>query len=448
MARLFGTDGVRGVAITELTCEIAMNIGKALVTKLDKSKPRPIIIIGKDTRRSSGILEAALIAGIASAGGDVHTIGVVPTPAVAYLVKHYKADAGIMITASHNSAEFNGIKLFNKDGFKFPDEQEDEIEKLVKSPAQIALKNSGEVGTVTNLKYANEDYIKELVRISDVKFKKIKVLIDCANGSASQIALKVFMDLKSDFTIINNTPDGLNINDKCGSTYIERLAERVISGKFDLGIAFDGDADRMLAVDHNGNLVDGDKIIALLSVYMKEKGELIDNTAVVTVMSNLGFHQYMSKNNIKVAVVSVGDRYVLEKMLQDNYSIGGEQSGHIIFKKHATTGDGLLSAIKLLNMLGDKGKTLSELVSKIPTFPQTLKNVTISASKKGTWESNSAVTAVIEEIKSIAGDESRILIRESGTEPLLRVMIEGKVQSEIEEWADKICLVAEQELGS
>ncbi|MCL1904125.1 MAG: phosphoglucosamine mutase [Oscillospiraceae bacterium] len=448
MARLFGTDGVRGVAITELTCELAMNIGRALVSKLNEQeqKQRPTIIIGKDTRRSSDILEAALIAGITSAGGDAHLTGVIPTPAVAFLVKHYKADAGVMITASHNSAEFNGIKLFNKDGFKFPDDKEDEIEALVKNPARISLKDGGAVGTVTAIAEANRDYNISLYNLSNTAQNKTKILIDCANGSASFMG--ILAELSTNCTIINDQPDGLNINDKCGSTYIEELAKKVVGDKYDLGIAFDGDADRMLAVDHNGCLVDGDKIIALLAVYMKEQNDLNDDTVVVTVMSNLGFHQYMNKNNINVAVVSVGDRYVLEKMLEDNYDIGGEQSGHIIFKKHATTGDGILSAIKLLNMLDNKGKPLADLVAEIPTFPQTLKNVTISADKKGTWEKNAEMTAVIDEIKRVAGDESRILIRESGTEPLLRVMLEGKVQSEIEEWADKICAVAKKELGT
>ncbi|MCL2071357.1 MAG: phosphoglucosamine mutase [Oscillospiraceae bacterium] len=449
MARLFGTDGVRGVAITELTTELALNIGKALVSLLrtqdGNGSPHTTVIIGKDTRRSSDILEAALIAGITAAGGDARTIGVVPTPAVAHLVKQYNADAGVMITASHNSAEFNGIKLFNKDGLKFPDEREDEIERLVRNPGLITLKIGGEVGTVANLKSAVDDYSKTLSGISGGKIKDVKILIDCANGSASVMG-EVLSGLAEHCTIINNTPDGMNINDKCGSTYIESLAKQVTDEKFDLGIAFDGDADRMLAVEHHGKLVDGDKIIALLAGYMKERGELNNDTAVVTVMSNLGFHQYMSKNGLKTAVVQVGDRYVLEKMLEDNYSIGGEQSGHIIFKAHATTGDGILTAIKLINMMKDREKSLNELVSEIPTFPQTLKNVTIAASKKGTWESNAAITAVINEIKAIAGRESRILIRESGTEPLLRVMLEGKVQEEIEQWADKICQVAKQEL--
>ena len=444
MARLFGTDGVRGIAITELTCELAMNIGKALGTTLGKGT----VLVGKDTRRSSDILEAALVAGIAASGVNVQLIGIVPTPAVAFLIRKYNADAGVMITASHNSAEFNGIKLFNGEGLKFPDECEDKIEELVMNPDKIALFSGGDVGTITTNADAVEEYKAELIGLISEKATantETKILIDCANGSAVACAGEVFANFNA--VTINNSPNGVNINDKCGSTYIENLGRRVVAEKYDMGIAFDGDADRMLAVDGKGNLVDGDKIIALLAVYMKEKGELVDDTVVVTVMSNLGFHQYMRNNGIKTAVVSVGDRYVLEKMLEDNFCVGGEQSGHIIFKKYATTGDGILSAIQLLNMLGDKGKKLDELAAEIPTFPQTLKNITIAADKKGKWETNPAITKVIDEIKLIAGSESRILIRESGTEPLLRVMIEGKVQSEIEEWADRICETAKRELG-
>jgi phosphoglucosamine mutase len=441
MARLFGTDGVRGVAITELTCEMAMKIGMAAVAKLGNN---PTVIIGKDTRKSSDILEAALVSGITAAGGEAVLLGVVPTPAVAFLVRKHSADAGVMITASHNSAEFNGIKLFNKEGLKLADELEDEIQLLVESPDKITLKEGGEVGSVTKMNDAVDEYVSDLLSLYTEK-TALKILIDCANGSACSCSEKVFENI--DCTIINSSPNGLNINDRCGSTYMTELAENVLSGGFDLGIAFDGDADRMLAVDHNGVLVGGDKIIALLAGHMREKGELNSDTVVVTVMSNLGFHQYMKEHNVKVEVVQVGDRYVLEKMMKDDFSIGGEQSGHIIFKKHATTGDGILSAIKLLNMLSEKKSSLAEMVSEIPTFPQTLKNVVISPESKGKWESNGAVTATIKEVETAMNGVGRILIRESGTEPLLRVMIEGKVQEEIEAWAGKICDVAKVELG-
>jgi phosphoglucosamine mutase len=444
MARLFGTDGVRGVAVTQLTCELAMNIGKATTVLLGEN---PTIIIGKDTRKSSDILEAALVAGITAAGGNAELVGIVPTPAVAYFVKKFNADAGVMITASHNSAEFNGIKLFNRDGLKFPDELEDEIQSLVEDSGAVVLKSGGDVGTITLRRNAVRNYVSKLVRLCEGVPDGLRVLVDCANGSASFLAGEIFDEIEAEFVISNNSPDGTNINKKCGSTYIDDLAKQVVAGGFDLGIAFDGDADRMLAVDEGGNVVDGDKIIALLSVYMKEKGELTNNTAVVTVMSNLGFHQYMKANSIDTAVVQVGDRYVLEKMLQDNLSIGGEQSGHIIFKEHATTGDGLLTAIKLLNFLGYKNKPLSELAAQIPELPQTLKNVVISPAGKGKWETNAAITAAIREVEAQAGESFRLLVRESGTEPLLRVMIEGECQNQIEQWADKICDVAKRELS-
>ncbi|MCL1865853.1 MAG: phosphoglucosamine mutase [Oscillospiraceae bacterium] len=450
MARLFGTDGVRGVAVTELTCEIAHNIGKAaahILSETHSGGGRPVVIVGKDTRRSSDILEAALVAGVTAAGGDVQLVGVVPTPAVAYLVRRFGADAGVMITASHNTAEFNGIKLFNKDGLKFPDEKEDEIQAIVENPDAMrdCLKNGAQVGTITERADEADDYTSYLNNLIEKIPDRFKILVDCANGSASFAAKKVFHG--TDFTFIHNSPDGININDGCGSTHIDALAKQVVADKYDLGIAFDGDADRMLAVDSVGNVVDGDKIIALLSVYMREKGELNNDTAVVTVMSNLGFHKFMKANNIKTEVVTVGDRYVLERMLRDDYSIGGEQSGHIIFKKHATTGDGLLTAVKVLNLLGEKGVSLHDLASDIPELPQTLKNVVISNEGKGKWESNPAITKVIEEVKSQAGENFRLLVRESGTEPLLRVMIEGENQAQIEEWAALICDAAKKELS-
>ena len=453
MARLFGTDGVRGVAITELTCELAMNIGRALAATVQKNTPdyvTPLVLIGKDTRLSSDILESALIAGLTSVGCDVRTIGVVPTHAVAFLIKSYDADAGVMITASHNSAEFNGIKLFNKEGFKFPDEQEDEMEKLIHAAASIPLKEGNQVGRLTRME--NEDgallYKKKLAELVNGK-SNLKILIDCANGSASEMC--AFLKTLSDnCTVINCSFDGKDINNNCGSTYIDNLAKQVVAEKYDLGLAFDGDADRLLAVDNLGNVVDGDKIIALLSCYMKEQGKLNNDTAVVTVMSNLGFHMYMKQKGIKTEVVQVGDRYVLEKMVECNYGIGGEQSGHIIFVEHATTGDGLITAVMLVNMLNDKGVQLSELAAEIPSLPQVLRGVTISADKKGTWSTNAAITSVIAEIEKAANvesGESRILIRESGTEPLLRVMIEGKNQSDIEKWAEQICAIAKSELS-
>jgi phosphoglucosamine mutase len=430
-----------------------MNIGKALASLLiaqseQAGEPKqPTIIVGKDTRVSSDILEAALTAGITAAGGDAQLVGIVPTPAVAYFVRKFEADAGVMITASHNTAEFNGIKLFNSQGFKFPDETEDYIEGLVRAPGSIPLKSGGDVGSVLTRNTAISDYCFGMLEFSDRKLDGLNVLIDCANGCASFAAGQVFSGLGADTVLINNSPDGMNINAGCGSTYIEELGKQVVEGKFQLGIAFDGDADRMLAVDERGNVVDGDKIIALLAAYMRQKGKLASDTVVVTVMSNMGFHQYMKQNNLKTVSVPVGDRYVVEKMFAENHSIGGEQSGHIIFRELSTTGDGIITAIKLLSMLKDRAVPLSTLVSQIPTFPQVLKNVTISPDKKGTWEQNPAVTGAVEQVKAAAGPNARVLVRESGTEPLLRVMLEGKDLGQITAWADQICNAATQALG-
>ena len=457
MARLFGTDGVRGVAITELTVELAMNLGKALASYLisvqeipeGAAAKTPYIIVGKDPRISSDIIEAALVAGMTAAGANAQLVGIVPTPAVAYFTTKYEADAGVMITASHNTAEFNGIKLFNCEGFKFPDEVEDYLEKLVASPESIPLKSGKEVGRVFEKSTAISDYCFGITQLADNRtFEGMNIIVDCANGCASLAAGQILSVLGADCLLINNSPNGMNINDKCGSTYMEDFAKQVVEGKFDLGIAFDGDADRMLAVDERGNIIDGDKIIALIAAFMRQKGKLLSDTVVVTVMSNMGFHQYMKNNGLKVAVVPVGDRFVVEKMFEDGCSIGGEQSGHIIFKELSTTGDGLLTAVKLLVMLKDRAVPMSALVSQIPTFPQVLKNVPLSADKRGLWEQNAAITGTIEQIKAQAGANARILVRESGTEPLLRVMVEGKELAQVNAWADQICAVVQQQLGA
>jgi phosphoglucosamine mutase len=427
-----------------------MNIGRAFAAFLMKGETvntPPTIIVGKDTRRSSDIMEAALVAGITSVGADVVLVGIVPTPAVAYFVKRYESDGGIMISASHNPVEFNGIKLFNKDGLKFPDAQEDEIETLVENPVSAVLKNGGEVGRISSRRSAINDYNYDLQRIAHRTLDGIKVLIDCANGCAGVPAAEVFANLGADCVLINNSPNGMNINLNCGSLCMEPLARQVVENKFNVGLAFDGDADRCLAVDERGAVVDGDKLIALLSLHMKQRGKLNKDTAVVTVMSNMGFHQYMQTNGLKAVSVQVGDRYVIEKMLEEGYSIGGEQSGHIIFTEHSTTGDGMITAIKLLCLLKDRGMPLSGLAAAIPVFPQVLKNVAIAPAKKGTWESNGRITAAVNEIRAVAGDKARVLIRESGTEPLLRIMIEGGNPNEINQWADKICLVAQAELS-
>lgn len=428
MARLFGTDGARGVAVTELTCEMAMQIGRAaalVLTKKMSHKPR--IFIGKDTRISSDILEAALCAGICSVGADAHILGVVPTPAVAMLVRKYNADAGVMISASHNSVEFNGIKLFSNTGYKLSDEIEEEIEALIlDNPEAIALKNGTDLGHITYDKNAVWDYVRYVMKTISGDLNGIRVAIDCANGSASSTAEKLFSGLGATCYLMNCNPDGTNINEKCGSTHIDMLMKFVREQKCHVGVAFDGDADRCLAVDENGLLIDGDKMIAIFAKYMNNKGMLRNHTAVVTVMTNLGFTHFCQENNIKMEMTKVGDRYVLEKMLDGGYNLGGEQSGHIIFLDDATTGDGQLCAVKLLSILAESGKKMSELSAVMERYPQVMVNVKISAQWKNVWAEDNEIKNVIARHQENLGNDGRILVRESGTEPLVRVMVEGK----------------------
>lgn len=442
MGRLFGTDGARGIAVTELTCELAMNIGRAaaiVLTKQKTHKGKARILIGKDTRISSDILESALIAGITSVGADVELLGVVPTPAVAYLVRYYEADAGVMISASHNSVEYNGIKLFSSTGFKLPDEVENEIEALIlDTPEKMTLVDGSDVGRVRTMYGAVSEYNEHIQSTVGGKFQGLLVAIDCANGSASATAESLFYKFGAEFVYINNEPDGLNINDKCGSTHMEQLVELVKKRGCDVGFAFDGDADRCLAVDEKGNIIDGDKLIAIISRYMKEMGTLKNNTAVVTVMSNLGFHRFMNENKIDTVCTKVGDRYVLEEMLNSGYNIGGEQSGHIIFLDHATTGDGQLTAVQTLELLSKCKRPLSQLVKDIPDFPQLLVNVKITEDKKGLWDKTQKITDIIAQAEQAMGENGRILVRESGTEPLVRVMIEGKDEKEVDHWTNLI----------
>ena len=446
MGRLFGTDGARGVAITELTCEMAMNIGRAAALVLAKETDHaPKIIIGKDTRISGDVLEAALVAGICSVGANAHILGVVPTPAVAMLVKKYNADAGVMISASHNSVEFNGIKLFAGTGFKLSDEIEAEIEALIlDTPEKMELKDACDIGRVYYEKDAAWDYIRYVMKTVDTDFRGIKVALDCANGSASQTAKNLFEGLGANCVFISNEPDGTNINKDCGSTHIENLQKLVVEKKCDLGLAFDGDADRCLAVDENGELIDGDKLLAIFSKFMKVQGKLKSNTCVVTVMSNIGFFKFAEANGINAATTGVGDRYVLERMQQFDYNIGGEQSGHIIFLDEANTGDGQLTGVKFLEVLKKTGKKASELAACMESYPQVLVNVKITADKKGMWEKDEKVQQAIEMYKEKLGSDGRILVRESGTEPLVRVMIEGKKTGIITDYANSIAKLIEQ----
>lgn len=440
MGRLFGTDGARGVAITELTCEMAMQIGRAAALVLTKeTKHRAKIFIGKDTRISSDILEAALCAGICSVGAEAVRLGVVPTPAVAYLVRTHGADAGVMISASHNSVEFNGIKLFAATGYKLPDATETEIEALILDhPEQIVLQSGTDVGAITEYATAREDYISYLAGCVQTDCSGMRVALDCANGSSSATAEELFTRLGAEAHMLSAEPDGTNINKNCGSTHMENLMEYVKTHDCDLGLAFDGDADRCLAVDENGCLVDGDKIIAICAQALQKEGKLKGNTAVVTVMTNLGFFHFAKANAIATKATKVGDRYVLEEMLSGGYNIGGEQSGHIIFLDEATTGDGELSGIKLMEILKKSGGKMSTLASVMETFPQVLYNVTIPAAKKGHWQEDAEIAALIASYTEELGDNGRILVRESGTEPLIRVMVEGKDAAQMEAAAQAI----------
>ncbi len=446
MGRLFGTDGARGIAITELTCETAMNIGRAAALVLAKeTNHTPKIIIGKDTRISGDVLEAALVAGICSVGANVHILGVLPTPAVAMLVKKYEADAGVMISASHNSVEFNGIKLFSGTGFKLSDKIEQEIEELIlDTPEKMQLKDGCEIGRVFYEMNAEWDYIRYVRKTVDADFTGIKVALDCANGSASGTAKKLFEGLGASCVMISDKPDGTNINKNCGSTHIEQLMKTVVEKKCDVGLAFDGDADRCLAVDDRGQLIDGDKLLAIFSKFMKVQGKLKSNTCVVTVMSNLGFFKFAKENGINATTTAVGDRYVLERMQKLDYNLGGEQSGHIIFLDEANTGDGQLTGVKLLEVMKKTGKKSSELAACMETYPQVLVNVKITADKKGMWEKDEKIQQAIEMYKEKLGDDGRILVRESGTEPLVRVMLEGKKTGIITEYANNIAKLIEE----
>lgn len=430
MGRLFGTDGARGVALTELTCETAMQIGRAAAMVLTKkAHHKPKILIGKDTRISSDVLEAALIAGICSMGADAVTLGVVPTPAVAFLVRKREADAGVMISASHNSMEFNGIKLFSGTGYKLSDDIEEEIEALILDDPQAitdAMTGGAKVGKVSHDKNAQWDYIRSIMKTVDGDLSGIRVAIDCANGSASATAERLFGGLGATVYLVNCTPNGTNINDKCGSTYMDAISKFVKEKKCHVGVAFDGDADRCLAVDENGAILDGDKLIAIFARDMRDKGTLKKNTAVVTVLTNLGFTHFAKNNDINMITTKVGDRYIMEQMLAGGYNLGGEQSGHIIFHDYATTGDGQLTAVQLLSIIKRQERKASELGSMMERYPQVMVNVKIIPKWKEAWKNDTEIEKIINVNQTKLGSSGRILVRESGTEPLIRVMIEGK----------------------
>lgn len=445
MGRLFGTDGARGIANAELTCELAMNIGRAAAFVLtNENVKHPKVLIGKDTRASSNMLEMALAAGLCSVGADVVLAGFVPTPAVAFLINDSGADAGVMISASHNPCEYNGIKLFNNNGFKLPDAIEEQIESLVLDDmSPIQLPTGGDVGNVfPRHDYVNK-YIEHILSTTDTRLDGMRIALDCSNGSASYTAEKIFTSLGAKCHIMHDNPDGVNINANCGSTHMDGLIDYVNGHQMDLGLAFDGDSDRCLAVDEKGNLIDGDMLIAAFAKDMKERGTLNGDTAVVTVMSNIGFKHFARENGIHVAETGVGDRYVLEEMVKHHFSIGGEQSGHIIFREFATTGDGQLTGVQFASIMARTGKKASELAGVMQAFPQTMVNVKASPALKELLKTDETIKAAITGVADRLGDDGRILVRASGTEPLIRVMIEGKNIKEIAAMAKEVAAVIE-----
>lgn len=440
MARMFGTDGVRGIAGSELTIELATKLGQAGAYVLTKEQEhQATIIVGCDTRISGGMLASALMAGICSVGANAIFVGVMPTPAIAYLTRKHKVDAGVVISASHNPMEFNGIKFFNGDGYKLSDELEDEIEELINNNMKdVVLPIGSGVGKIDYRFDLVEQYVKFMKKSVPIDLSGMKIVIDCAEGASYYTSVKTLTDLGAELVAIHTNPDGTNINANCGSTHMDELKARVVYEKAQIGLAFDGDADRMLAVDENGELVDGDQIMAICGLHMKERGTLKKDTIVVTVMTNLGFSLMAQKEGLNLEKTKVGDRYVLENMRANGYNLGGEQSGHVIFLDDNTTGDGLLSALNLLRVMVETKKPLSELASVMQVLPQALVNAKVPNHKKEDYMEYPEIADAIRELEKKFNGEGRVLIRPSGTEPLVRVMIEGKDQKVIEEEAKKL----------
>jgi phosphoglucosamine mutase len=446
MQRLFGTDGVRGLANREITAELALKLGTAAASYFSKeARGKPQIFIGMDTRLSGDMLANALAAGICSAGGNAHLLGVMPTPAVAYLTAHSEACAGAVISASQNPFEDNGIKFFSHQGAKLPDEAEDEIQKLVENTG-LGKQPTGEgIGRVVMEKGLAGKYADYVIKTAAVDLKGLKIVLDCANGAAYELAPQVLRALGAEVTVINDQPDGLNINRDCGSTHIEGLSRRVVADKADLGIAHDGDADRCLLVDERGQLVDGDQIMLICALELMRENKLTQNTLVTTVMSNIGLHAAFKAQGGKCVVTPVGDRYVLEEMFRNGYNLGGEQSGHIIFGDLVTTGDGLITATQVLRALSRTKQKLSQLAGLMTRFPQVLYNVRVK--DKAGWQENKAISAAVDAAGQAIGDSGRVLVRASGTEPLLRVMIEGPDQATLNKLAQQVADVIKKEMG-
>lgn len=447
MGKYFGTDGVRGVANSELTPELAFKVGRFGGYVLTKDKERPKVLIGRDTRISGHMLEGALVAGLLSIGAEVMRLGVISTPGVAYLTKAMDAEAGVMISASHNPVQDNGIKFFGGDGFKLSDEQELEIERLMDLPEDNLPRPVGaDLGMVNDYFEGGQKYLQFLKQTADEDFTGIHIALDCAHGATSSLATHLFADLDADVSTMGTSPNGLNINDGVGSTHPEALAAFVKEKGADVGMAFDGDGDRLIAVDEKGNVVDGDQIMYICAKYLKREGRLAENTVVSTVMSNLGFYKALEAEGMKSVQTAVGDRYVVEAMKNGGYNLGGEQSGHLIFLDYNTTGDGLLSAIMLMNTIKMTGKPLSELAAEMQKFPQLLVNVKVTDKHKVT--ENEKVKAVIEEVEKEMNGDGRILVRPSGTEPLVRVMAEARTKELCENYVGRIVDVVKAEMGA
>ncbi len=450
MGRLFGTDGVRGIANKELTCELAFKLGQAGAKVLTKhtNNAHPKILVGKDTRISGDMLEASLVAGFCSVGAVSVCVGQIPTPAVAYLVRKYKADAGVVISASHNSVEYNGIKFFSNEGYKLSDDLENEIEEYILGGKDLGeLPDGCDIGRKRVHETGMRDYTDFAKSCIDVRLDGLKIALDCANGAAFECAKLAFKELGAETLLINNVPDGTNINKNCGSTHIEGLQKFVADNKCDMGFAFDGDADRCLAVDENGNLVDGDKIMVICAKGLKDEGKLKNNTVVATVMSNLGFFKALDKIGINYEQTTVGDRYVLQNMLENGHIIGGEQSGHVILLENNTTGDGLVTALTVASTVAKSKKKLSELAGVVTVLPQVLVNVTVKNEHKNTYSSDSVIKSEIEKLEKKFDGNGRVLIRPSGTEPLIRVMLEGENYDEIKKEAEALADVIRERLS-
>ncbi len=448
MGRLFGTDGVRGVANEKLTCELAFKLGQAGAYVLTSRVHKARILIGRDTRISGNMLEAAMVAGICSVGAEAIVAGVIPTSGVAFLTRDYKADAGVVISASHNSVEYNGIKFFNADGKKLPDEVENRIESIILDGSEeIMLQTGVNIGRKVSAANSAAEYKEFLLSTINTNLRGLKIVLDCAHGAASFIGPRSFTELGAEVIPYYNTPDGTNINDYCGSTHPQKLTQLVAELGADLGLAFDGDADRLIAVDEHGVIVDGDQIMAICAIDMKERGLLKKDTLVCTVMSNLGLDIAMKKHGIKTVKTKVGDRYVLEEMIKGGYSLGGEQSGHIIFLDDNTTGDGILTGLHLASIIMRSGKSLSRLASSINILPQVLVNAWVKDEHKDHIMEDKEVVAKIKQLEKMFHGKGRVLIRPSGTEPLVRVMLEGTDKKEIERQAVDMVKLIESRLA-